>query len=173
MPAKRAPAKLSAPTASASSPALNAALVGLASSYALWLLVSRGKVSWPPSDLLANIYTVAGCIALVGPLVLLRREGSETGVGDTLWLTGGLMVWIFNVAAMIRGEGKLASLPTPVASSTMGLVTLAVLVATWRARAGSRTWSWTNVTGWTLGVFWVGLAFATLMPGNPVRLAMR
>src|SRR4051794_1050637 len=103
MAAKRAPAKSSAPTAP--SPVWNAVLVGLASSYALWLLVSRGRVAWPPSDLIANIYTVAGCIALVGPLVLLRRDGAETGVGDTLWLTGGLMVWIFNVAALIRGEG--------------------------------------------------------------------
>lgn len=171
MASKRAPVKSSQPTSS--SPVVNAALVGLASTYALWLLVSRGRVSWPPSDLISNTYTVAGCIALVGPLVLLRREGSETGVGDTLWLTGGLLVWVFNVASWIRGEGKLASLPTPVASSTMGLVILAVVVAAWRSRTGSRSWSWTNVTGWSLGVFWIGLAFATLMPGNPVRLAMR
>ena len=170
MPAKRAPAKSDSP---ASSPILNATLIGSAAVYALWLLVARGRVSWPPTDLITNLYTIAGCLALVGPLVLFRREAAGSGIGETLWLTGGLMAWIFNLAALVRGDSRLARVPTPVASSTLGLVILAVLIATWRTRVEARSWSWTNVTGWTLGIFWVGLALATLLPGNPVHLAMR
>jgi hypothetical protein len=172
MTAKRASAKTAAPAAP-TSPALNAVLLGAAAAYAFWLLVARGRVSWPPSDLIANTSTLAGCLALVGPLVLLRRVGPDSGVGDTLWMTGGLLIWVFNAAALLRGEGRLAAIPTPIASSMMGLVMVAVLIASWRIRGGNRSWAWTNVTGWALGVFWVGLAVATLLPGNPVRLAMR
>ena len=50
---------------------------------------------------------------------------------------------------------------------------LAVLISSWRTRSTFRSWAWTNVTGWALGVFWVGLASATLLPGNPLRLALR
>ena len=125
------------------------------------------------AHLLANGYMLAGCLALVGPIVLYRRDASEGGVGEMLWMTGGVMVWIFNLAALAKGEARAASWATPIASRTMGLVILAVLVAAWRTRGSSRSWSWTNVTGWVLGVFWVGLALSTLVPSGPVRLAMR
>lgn len=178
MPAKRAASKSSATTSapsstSASSPALNTVVLGAAILYGLWHLVARGKVSWPPADLLANAYTLAGCLALVGPIVLFRRDGGEGGVGEMLWMTGGVMIWVFDLAALAKGEARSASWATPIASRTMGLIILAVLVAAWRSRSGGKSWSWTNVTGWVLGLFWVGLALATLVPGNPVRLAMR
>lgn len=173
MTAKRAPARSAAASAAPASPLVNATLLAVAASYALWLLVARGRVSWPPSDLIASLYTLAGCLALIGPVVLIRRLGPESGVGDTLWMVGGLLAWVFNLAAVIRGEGRLATIATPIASSTMGLVILAVLIASWRRHGTTRSWSWTNVTGWVLGVFWVGLAGATLLPGNPLRLALR
>ena len=173
MPAKRASAKAPASSAGSASPALNVILLGSAAAYGLWLLVSRGRMSWPPSDLVANLYTVAGCLALVGPAVLLRRDPGESGVGETVWLTGGVLIWIFNIAALAKGEGRWATVATPISAGMMGLIILAVGVAAWRGRAGTKSWSWTNVAGWGLGIFWVGLALATLAPGNPVRLAMR
>lgn len=175
MPAKRAsmrPSAGSAPAA-ASSPLMNAALLGAAVCYGLWLLVSRGRVSWPPSDLIANAYTLAGCLALVGPIVLARREGAESGVGDLLWMTGGAAIWIFNLAAFVRGDGRFAAIATPIPATTMGLAMLAVLVSAWKLRAGARSWGWTNVTGWGLGLFWVALAIVAILPGNPARLAVR
>ncbi len=50
----------------------------------------------------------------------------------------------------------------------MGLTMLAVLLAGWRSKAGARNWSWTNVTGWLLGVFWVGMGLTTLVPARIV-----
>jgi hypothetical protein len=173
MTAKRASARPAATAVAPASPLVNATLLAAASAYALWLLVARGRVSWPPSDLIASLYTLAGCFALVGPVVLVRRLGPDSGVGDTLWMVGGLLTWLFNLSALIRGEGRLATIATPIASSTMGLVMLAVLMASWRTRGGSRSWSWTNVAGWALGVFWVCLAGATHLPGNPMRLSLR
>ncbi len=173
MSTKRASARPPATSVAPASPLVNATLIAAASSYALWLLVTRGRVSWPPSDLLASLYTLAGCLALVGPVVLIRRLGPESGVGDTLWMVGGLLSWVYNLAALIRGESRLATIATPIASSTMGLLILAVLITSWRTRGGARSWTWTNVAGWALGVFWVGLAGATLLPGNPMRLALK
>ncbi len=176
MAAKRAAPRASTASASASAPssshALNALLLVAAVAFGLWLLVSRGKVSWPPGDLLANAYTLAGCLALVGPVVLLRRESGEGGVGEMMWMTGGALIWIFNLAGLSKGEVQLATLATPLGTRAMGLTILAVLVAAWRSRAGGKSWSWTNVTGWVLGLFWVVLGLAGLLPGNPVRLAM-
>ena len=173
MTAKRASARSAATAAAPASPLVNATLLAAAAAFALWLLVARGRVSWPPSDLIASVYTLAGCLALVGPVVLVRRLGPESGVGDTLWMVGGLLTWVFNLASAIRGEGRLATIATPLASSTLGLVMLAVLISSWRTRSTARSWAWTNVTGWALGVFWVCLASATLLPGNPLRLALR
>jgi hypothetical protein len=55
----------------------------------------------------------------------------------------------------------------------MGLTMLAVLLAGWRCRLGSRSWSWTNVTGWGLGLSWVAMAFTTLVPVRLPGLASR
>ncbi len=53
----------------------------------------------------------------------------------------------------------------------MGMVVLAVIAASWKLKGAGRSWAWTNVTGWLLGIFWVALGLASLLPGNPVRLA--
>jgi hypothetical protein len=140
----------------------------------LWTLVARGRVSWPPNDLLANSYTLAGCLALVGPLVLMRRDAAESGLGDLLWMTGGLLVWMFDIAALLRGGYRSLAWATPLGHEAMGLTILAVLLAGWRMRAGGRAWSWTNVTGWVLGLFWVGMGLtAFLAAGRGYGLAAR
>jgi hypothetical protein len=166
MASKRPPPKPSAPS---SSPVVTAILMGAAVAFGLWSLVRRGRVSWPPHHLLADAYTLAGCLALVGPVVLARREGS--GLGDLLWMTGGILVWVFDLAAVVRGDLAALSWTAPLGYQPMGLTILAVLVAGCRGREGGRDWSWTNVTGWVLGLFWVGMALGTLVPGRALRMA--
>jgi hypothetical protein len=172
MASKRAASK--AAPVGAAAPLWNVAFVLVAVAYGLWLLVLRGRLAWPPDDFLNSLYTVAGCLALIGPLVLLRRDGMDgSGVGDLVWLTGGLLVWVFDLAAVIRGEARGHSWATPLGAPAMGLTILAVLVAGWRAHGGGRNWSWTNVTGWALGVFWVGMGLASLIPVRVLSAAAR
>lgn len=172
MPPKRS-ATSGSSAAGAASPFLNVAILVAAVGYGLWLLVVRGRVSWPPHDFLQSAYTVSGCLALVAPLVLMRHREAEAGLGDLLWLTGGLLTWVFDVAALVRGELRGQSWATPMATTTMGLTIFAVLVAGWRTRPAGRNWSWTNVTGWALGLFWVTLGVATLLPIQTIQAAAR
>jgi hypothetical protein len=171
MPPKRAGSKNASTSAAGTSPLFNAALLVGSVGYALAILVSRGRVSWPPHQLLASSATVAGCLALVGPLVLARAESAEGGLGELIWMTGGLLVWVFDAAALVRGQWRTTAWATPLDSQTMGLIILAVLIAGWRNRFSVRSWSWTNVTGWVLGLFWVGTALWTWLPNRVVTAA--
>lgn len=173
MAAKRSAPRSSPGAAPTSGPVFNAVLLAAAVCYGLVLLVNRGRLSWPPNQLLASLYTVAGCLALVGPVVLARGGDGETGLGELLWMTGGLLVWVFDVVAVLRGEWRTTAWVTPLGYQTMGLTILAVLLAGWRCRVAGRTWSWTNVTGWVLGLFWVGMAVAALGAGRVAGLAIR
>jgi hypothetical protein len=176
MPARRSGAKTppSGTTAGGPSPPLvNALLLGAAIAYGISLLVTKGRVSWPPHELLASIYTVAGCLAIVGPVILARGDAADRGLGELLWMTGGLLVWVFDAAGLLRGGLTTRTWATPLGYETMGLTMLAVLVAGWRCSAGVRSWSWTNVTGWILGIYWVAMAFTTLLPARFAGLASR
>jgi hypothetical protein len=113
------------------------------------------------------LVTVAGCLALVGPAVLATRRGkSAGGLGELLWMAGGALVWAFDLAAVVRGEWRGLSWAAPLPAQAMGLTILAIGVAAWRWRSpgGGRDWSWTNITGWLLGLFWVGMGLATIAP---------
>ncbi len=169
------PAKRDADRATAqATPVLNAFLIVLALAFGLWLLVRRGNVSWPPTNLLSSAYTVAGCLALAGPLVLARREGGEgSGLGEQAWLTGGLLLWLSNLVAAIQGDYRAATWATPLAAPTLGMTMLAVLLASWRLHGGGRNWSWTNVLGWVLVVFWIGMGVRALWPGRGLGLTFR
>lgn len=176
MPPKRAGSRSSSASTTAASPSpqiANALLVGGAFCYGLAQLVMKGRVNWPPHQLLSSVFTVAGCLALVGPVILARSESEERGLGELLWMTGGLLVWIFDLSAALRGSWQTQAWATPLGYETMGLTMLAVLVAGWRCRIGVRHWSWTNVTGWVLGLFWVMMAFSTLLPNRLGGLASR
>lgn len=175
MATKRAASKSTTPASTAvTGPVFNAILLGAAVCYALALLVNRGRMSWPPNQLLASLYTVAGCLAIVGPIVLARSESGETALGELLWMTGGLLIWVFDVVAIFRGEWRSTAWVTPLGYQTMGLTILAVLLAGWRCNLVGRNWSWTNVTGWLLGLFWVGLAVASMLPSTRgVALVLR
>ncbi len=172
MATKRAAPRASAPAPSGS-PLMNALLMGAAICYGLGTLVARGRLSWPPVQLLASIYTVAGCLALIGPILLNRRSSGDVGLGELLWMAGGLVIWVFDLAAVARGEVRSVSWPTPLGYQPMGLTILAVLLAAWRCRVAGSNWSWTNVTGWALGIFWVAMAASTLIPGRMLGLAAR
>jgi len=175
MAAKRPAAKSAAAPTSASSPVWNAAAVAGAVAYGLWLLVERGRISWPPHELAAGASTVAGALAMAGPLVLARRRGSpgESGLGELIWLSAGLLVWVFDLAALALGDRGPTAWVNPLGVRPMGLTVLAVGLAGWRAHGLGRGWTWTNVVGWLLGALWVGLALASLWNGRGPSLAMR
>src|SRR2546423_12382609 len=88
-PSRSAPA--AAPSSAGTGPVFNALLLAAAVGYGLSILVSRGKLAWPPDQLLASLYTGAGCLAPGGPVVLARGGGSGSGAGrgGPVWVTGG------------------------------------------------------------------------------------
>jgi hypothetical protein len=136
----------------------NAILLIAALGCGLTLLVQRGRLTWPPYALLSSLSTLTGCLALVGPLILARSGGKSGSLGELVWLTGGLMVWLFDLSAAFQGQARSLNWATPLGERTMGLAMLAVVLAGWRCGLAGRDWSWTNVTGWALGLFWIGLA---------------
>lgn len=153
-------------------PVVNAALVSGAVAYGLWLLVRRGQMTWPPTELLTNAYTLAGSLALIGPVVLARRDRSDPALGELVWMTGGLLVWVFDLAAVARGGVRGLSWATPIGVQTMGLAILAVALAGARLLGVGRSWAWTNVVGWVLGLFWILMGLASLLPGGGFGLAL-
>ncbi len=175
MSAKRAVSN-STRSASASNPAIaNALLVGAALLCGAALLVQKGRLTWPPYQLLSSLSTLAGCLALVGPLILIRSGEIEGSLGELIWLTGGLLVWFFDIEAVMQGNWKTMPWATPLHDRTLGLAILAVLLAGWKCGLADRNWSWTNVTGWLLSAFWVGMAFCSwfLAPALRAGLAAR
>jgi hypothetical protein len=145
-----------------SSPLWNAVLVALAVAAACGLLVSSGRLSWPPRELLSGARILAGCLAAIGPLVLLRRH-AEAGLGDLLWLSGGLALWVFNLASLIAGQWNPRAWATPLPPQSFGLVLLVILIAGWRTLGTGKTWTWTNITGWILGTFWIAQGLLGLL----------
>jgi hypothetical protein len=139
----------------------NALLLTAALGWGTSLLIQNGRLAWPPVSLLSSLATLAGCLAIVGPLILARSGGKEGGLGELVWLTGGLMVWLFDLAGLLQGQLRTLNWATPLGNRTMGLGILAVALAGWRCGLARRDWSWTNVTGWTLGLFWVGMALGS------------
>jgi hypothetical protein len=176
MSAKRASTSESGASGSPDHAIINTVLLLAALGWGFSLLVQKGRLSWPPVSLLASLSTLAGCLALAGPLILGRSGGGGGSLGELLWLTGGLLVWLFDVSALIQGQAKSISWATPLSDRTMGLAILAVLGAGWRCGLAGRGWTWTNVVGWALGLFWVGLALGSwlLSPSSsPTTLLSR
>src|SRR5438270_12278554 len=176
MSAKRASTNASGASGSPDHAIINTVLLLAALGWGLSLLIQKGRLTWPPVSLLASLSTLAGCLALAGPLILGRSGGGGGSLGELLWLTGGLMVWLFDLEAVLQGQAKSMSWVTPLSDRTMGLAMLAVLGAGWRCGLAGRGWTWTNVVGWALGLFWVGLALASwlLTPSSsPATLLSR
>ncbi|HKI17288.1 MAG TPA: hypothetical protein VKA15_05390, partial [Isosphaeraceae bacterium] len=67
-------------------PIINALLVGAALVWGVSLLVRGGRLTWPPYALMNSLSTLAGCLALVGPLVLIRNGAISGSLGELVWL---------------------------------------------------------------------------------------
>jgi hypothetical protein len=161
---------------SSTNPAVaNAIMVGAALCWGAALLFHRGRLTWPPYQLLSSLSTVAGCLAIVGPVILYRSGELEGSLGELMWLVGGLLVWIFDFEGVLQGRWRTLPWATPLSDRVMGLTMLAVLLAGWKCGMADRNWSWTNVTGWVLSAFWVGMAFSSWMlaPSWGASLAVR
>jgi hypothetical protein len=170
MSAKRSAGPSPRAAASSGSAIINALLVAAAMAWGLTLLVQRGRMTWPPYSLLSNLATLAGCLALVGPIILFRSGEVQGSLGELAWLTAGLLIWAFDIAAALQGQWKTIHWATPLSDRTLGLMILAVLVAGWKCGLAQRDWSWTNVAGWMLSAFWVGMAICSWFlaaPGRP------
>src|SRR4051794_41800774 len=124
---KRGASKAAAPPSS-SPPLANALLLAGAVSYGLWILVARGRVSWPPHELLSGAYTLAGCLALVGPVILARRDQGDGGLGDLAWMTGGGLGWGYDLLAPVPGGPRAPSLGAPPGGPGVGAADLGVFV---------------------------------------------
>ncbi len=154
-------------------PIANTLLMALAGAYAVYLQVSHGRLTWNVEQFLSAAYTLSGCLALIGPLVLLRPGiRADSGLGDLSWLTGGLLIWIFNLANLVQGGDPRQAWITPLGATSMGLTILAVMIAGSKSR-GKGTLSWTNLTGWVLGLFWIGLSVYTIWPDEAIGVAVR
>ena len=79
--------------------------------------------------LLSSLSTLAGCLAMVGPLILARSGGKEGSLGELAWMTGGRLIWLFDLAAAFQGSSRGLNWTTPLGDRTMGLTMLAVLLA--------------------------------------------
>jgi hypothetical protein len=80
-----------------------------------------------------------------------------------MWMTAGVLTWLHDLAAVVRGEIRETNWATPIGAGALGLFVLAVLVTGWRFQAGrTLSWRWTNVAGWLLGLFWIGMGLAAL-----------
>lgn len=160
--------RLGAATASGSA-VTNAILLAAALAWGLSLLVQRGRMTWPPYALLSSLATLAGCLALVGPFILFRSGEIQGSLGELAWLTAGILIWTFDLVAVVQGHWRTIPWATPLSDRTLGLMVLAVLLAGWRCGLAQRNWSWTNVVGCLLGAFWVGMALCSWLMAAPGR----
>jgi hypothetical protein len=169
MSAKRAPANSPRTSSSTGSAVTDAILIAVALAWGLSLLVQRGRLTWPPYALLSSLATLAGCLALVGPIILFRTSEIQGSLGELAWLTAGVSIWLFDIAALVQGGWRTIPWATPLSDRTLGLIILAVLVAGWKCGLAQRNWSWTNVAGWMLSAFWVGMAACSWFMAAPGR----
>jgi hypothetical protein len=169
MSAKRSAGSSSGAATSSGSAITNAILLAGALAWGLSLLVQRGRMTWPPYSLLSNLATLAGCLALVGPVILIRSGEVQGSLGELAWLAVGVLIWIFDIAAVVQGQWRTLPWATPLSDRTLGLIVLAVLVAGWKCGLAQRNWSWTNVVGCLLSAFWVGLALFSWIMASPGR----
>ena len=114
----------------------------------------------------------------------MGHESTNAGGGEMRHVMAALVaIAVIAAAAAATGAagsstgggpyGQAHTWATPLGVTPLGLTILAVLLAGWRTHGASRSWSWTNVTGWVLGLFWVGMGLASLWPAQVPGLAAR
>jgi hypothetical protein len=160
------PSPAGARRGASSSAARNAAVIVASLAVGAWALVARGQLSWPPMRLLSALSTLSGCLALAGPIVFARHDRSRAGVGDLVWLNAGVLAWLYGLSAAARGTLAAERLLDPMGPVALGLAALASMIAGWRIYGPGAGWTWTNVTGWILGVFWVFGGGLALLPSS-------
>ena len=101
-------------------------VAGLTKSF---VVHAHGDLALPVLRDVALAVSPGECLALVGPLILARSGKSSGSLGELVWMTGGLLIWIFDVVGMASGTVKWADWATPLGERTMGLIILAVLLA--------------------------------------------
>lgn len=170
--AKRAPAATPKNSGGGGqSPLLSAVAIMAALGYGGVLLVQNGRLSWPPYNLLGSMFTVFGCIALVGPFILCRRAPGDAYLGELVWLTCGLLIWMHDLAFVARGDWKTAPWATPMSYQAIGLAALAIVIAGRQCGIAAKSWAWTNVVGLILALFWVGMGVWTVGTAATSRVA--
>ena len=137
MAAKRASSS-SAASGSSDHAVTNAILLAAAARAGLEPALPAREAHLAPLALLSSLSTLAGCLALVGPLILARSGSREGSLGELVWLTGGLLVWLFDLAGTLQGQARTLNWATPLGERTMGLVILAVLLAGWKCGLAGR-----------------------------------
>lgn len=168
MPSKRSASKPgpSGPSG-APSPLLSAALVCLGVGHGLYLLVDRGAIGWPPSQLMGPASTLAGSVAMVGPIVLWKKVGgSDASVGDLVWMAGGLFLWLLDLSAIAEGRSGRMDWAVPAEPRVLGCFAVAVMVAGWTSGHARWAWTWSGITGSILGGIWVSRMVLELMGGG-------
>jgi hypothetical protein len=150
----------------------NALIIAAALLWGTSLLVQKGRLTWPPYHLLASCSTLAGCLALAGPLILIRSGQTDGSLGHLMWLAGGLLLWIVDLEAVMEGQWHNFHWATPLSDRTLGFTILAVLIAGWKCGLTDWNWSWTNVTGWILGTFWVTMACGSWLVAPALRAGL-
>ena len=140
-----------------SSPLGSALIVLAAVTYGVVLLVQKGRMTWPPYQFLGSLLTLFGCLGLVGPLILFRRVSGQAFLGELIWLACGILIWMQDLASLARGDWRAVAWATPLSHQAIGLTALAVAIAGWRCGVAAISWTWTNVLGFILAIFWVGM----------------
>ena len=67
-------------------------------------------MTWPPYALLSSLATLAGCLALVGPIILFRSGEIQGSLGELAWLSAGILIWILDIAAVLQGQWRTTAL---------------------------------------------------------------
>ena len=95
-------------------------LIGAALVWGAAHLFQRGRLTWPPYQLLASLSTLAGCLALVGPVILARSGEIEGSLGELMWLVGGFLVWVFDIEGVLQGRWQTIPWATPLSDRSDG-----------------------------------------------------
>lgn len=161
------PAARSSKSNSPSKPIANLVILTLSLGAFLKLAIARHWIDWPPSQIGPILSAFAGWIALTGPWILYRHEENAggMGVGDRVWMTCGLALWIALVLNLVQGRvPSLQSAVTAIGANELALLAGATLAGGLLARPSATRWTWTNLTGWFLALAW--LAASALPSGN-------
>jgi hypothetical protein len=159
----------SSKSSSGSRPFVNLVIISISLGAFLRLAVARGWVDWPPTQIGPILTAFAGWVALTGPWILFRHEEQSggMGVGDRVWITCGLALWIALGMNLAGGRmPSLQSITSAIGPKEMAVLAAATLAGGILARPSGSSWTWTNITGWLLAICW--LTAAALPTGAPL-----